>query len=110
MIDRRRLLLTAAATVAVAPSLAYAAASDADARLNALRGHGLHREQQIVAPRQEMRPQMVHLAPSLVHGRHRLRRSTLARNAGQATTRVENDRTVVLPFCAVPSWSCGKRF
>jgi len=36
MIDRRRLLLTAAATAAVAPSLAYAAASDADARLNAL--------------------------------------------------------------------------
>ncbi|WP_447908868.1 DUF885 domain-containing protein [Brevundimonas bullata] len=36
MIDRRRLLLTAAATAAVAPSLAHAAASDADARLNAL--------------------------------------------------------------------------
>ena len=36
MIDRRRLLLTAAATAAVAPSLALAAASDADARLNAL--------------------------------------------------------------------------
>ena len=40
MIDRRRLLLTAAATAAVAPSLraplAHAATSDADARLNAL--------------------------------------------------------------------------
>ncbi|WP_313003064.1 DUF885 domain-containing protein [Brevundimonas sp.] len=37
MIDRRRLLLTAAATAAVAPSLAQAAvATDADARLNAL--------------------------------------------------------------------------
>ncbi|WP_333610477.1 DUF885 domain-containing protein [Brevundimonas bullata] len=36
MIDRRRLLLTAAATAAVAPSLAHAAANDADARLNAL--------------------------------------------------------------------------
>jgi len=36
MIDRRRLLLTAAATAAVAPSLAQAAASDADVRLNAL--------------------------------------------------------------------------
>ena len=36
MIDRRRLLLTAAATAAVAPSLAHAAATDADARLNAL--------------------------------------------------------------------------
>ena len=36
MIDRRRLLLTAAATAAVAPSFAHAAASDADARLNAL--------------------------------------------------------------------------
>ncbi|WP_312145775.1 DUF885 family protein [Brevundimonas sp.] len=37
MIDRRRLLLTAAATAAVAPSLAQATvATDADARLNAL--------------------------------------------------------------------------
>ncbi|PQZ81101.1 MULTISPECIES: DUF885 family protein [unclassified Brevundimonas] len=36
MIDRRRLLLTAAATAAVAPSLAHAAANDADGRLNAL--------------------------------------------------------------------------
>jgi len=40
MIDRRRLLLTAAATAAVAPSLAaplaHAASGDADARLNAL--------------------------------------------------------------------------
>ncbi|MEG1029834.1 MAG: DUF885 domain-containing protein, partial [Brevundimonas sp.] len=37
MIDRRRLLLTAAATAAVAPSLAHAAAAtDADGRLNAL--------------------------------------------------------------------------
>lgn len=37
MIDRRRLLLTAAATAAVAPSLAQAAvATDADGRLNAL--------------------------------------------------------------------------
>lgn len=36
MIDRRRLLLTAAATAAVAPSLAYAAGNDADGRLNAL--------------------------------------------------------------------------
>ncbi|HEY1073239.1 DUF885 domain-containing protein, partial [Brevundimonas sp.] len=36
MIDRRRLLLTAAATAAVAPSLAHAATSDSDARLNAL--------------------------------------------------------------------------
>ncbi|WP_436355953.1 DUF885 domain-containing protein [Brevundimonas sp. CEF1] len=36
MIDRRRLLLTAAATAAVAPSLAHAAATDADGRLNAL--------------------------------------------------------------------------
>jgi uncharacterized protein (DUF885 family) len=36
MIDRRRLLLTAAATAAVAPSLAHAASTGADARLNAL--------------------------------------------------------------------------
>ena len=36
MIDRRRLLLTAAATAAVAPSLAHAASGEADARLNAL--------------------------------------------------------------------------
>ena len=36
MIDRRRLLLTAAATAAVAPSLAHAASNNADARLNAL--------------------------------------------------------------------------
>ena len=36
MIDRRRLLLTAAAATAVAPSLAHAARNDADARLNAL--------------------------------------------------------------------------
>jgi len=36
MIDRRRLLLTAAATAAAAPALAHAAANDADGRLNAL--------------------------------------------------------------------------
>jgi uncharacterized protein (DUF885 family) len=36
MIDRRRLLLTAAATAALAPSLAHAASTGADARLNAL--------------------------------------------------------------------------
>ena len=36
MIDRRRLLLTAAATAAVAPTLAQAASTDADGRLNAL--------------------------------------------------------------------------
>ena len=38
MIDRRRLLMTAAATAVVAPSVApgIARASDADARLNAL--------------------------------------------------------------------------
>ena len=36
MIDRRRLLLTVAATAAVAPSLAQAASNDADARLTAL--------------------------------------------------------------------------
>ena len=36
MIDRRRLLLTAAATAAVAPTLAQAATTDADGRLNTL--------------------------------------------------------------------------
>ncbi|MNK31876.1 hypothetical protein D3C87_503200 [compost metagenome] len=36
MIDRRRLLLTAAATAALAPSLAQAASNEADGRLNAL--------------------------------------------------------------------------